>query len=91
MKSLQQYILESKERIEVGGITFKEGDRVIYLKKYKDENGDKPKGDAALGVNGVESDEYFAAIADYKQKYNIQSDEEFIEHIEKMVVYGESL
>ena len=40
MKSLQQYILESKERIEVGGITFKEGDRVIYLKKYKDENGD---------------------------------------------------
>ena len=34
MKSLQQYILESKERIEVGGITFKEGDRVIYLKKY---------------------------------------------------------
>ena len=61
------------------------------LPVYKDENGDKPKGDPAKGVNGIESDEYFAAISDYKQKYNIQSDEEFIEHIERLVVYGKSL
>ena len=58
------------------------------LPVYKDENGDKPRGDAALGVNGVESDEYFAAIADYKQRYNVSSDIEFIEHIERKVVYG---
>ena len=42
MKSLSTYIKESKkESIEVGGIKFKEGDKVIYLKKYKDENGDE--------------------------------------------------
>ena len=40
IQSINQYILEAKESIEVGGIKFKEGDRVIYLKKYKDENGD---------------------------------------------------
>lgn len=55
---------------------------------YKDENGEKPRGDAALGVNGVESDEYFAAIADYKKRHNISSDEEFIDHIERKVIYG---
>lgn len=42
MKSLSIYIKESKkESIEVGGIKFKEGDKVIYLKKYKDVNGDE--------------------------------------------------
>ena len=58
---------------------------------YKDENGDKPRGDAALGINGIESDEYFAAIADYKLKHHIQTDEQFTEHIEHLVVCGESL
>jgi len=38
MKTLTQYIIEAKESIEVGGIKFKEGDQVIYLKKYKDED-----------------------------------------------------
>ena len=56
---------------------------------FKDENGEKPKGDAALGVNGVISDEYDAAIADFKQKHNIQSDEEFITYIENKVTYGD--
>ena len=37
MKSLQSFILEAKESINVGGITFKEGDKVIYLKTYTDE------------------------------------------------------
>ena len=37
MKSLQTYILEAREQIEVGGITFREGDKVIYLKTYTDE------------------------------------------------------
>ena len=59
------------------------------LPVYKDENGDKPRGDAALGVNGVESDEYFAAIKDYKHRYHIETDEQFIEHIERKVIYNE--
>lgn len=41
MKTLLQYITEAKESIVIGGITFKEGDRVIYLKDYTDENGDE--------------------------------------------------
>lgn len=38
---INDYILEAKEKVEVGGLTFKEGDRAIYLKKFKDENGDE--------------------------------------------------
>jgi len=41
MKDLYKYILEAKASVEVGGLTFKEGDRVIYLKKYKDEDGEE--------------------------------------------------
>lgn len=41
MKNIKDYILEAKEKVEVGGLTFKEGDRAIYLKKFKDENGDE--------------------------------------------------
>lgn len=40
MKNITQYILEAKESIVIGGLTFKEGSKVIYLKKYKDDNGD---------------------------------------------------
>ena len=41
MKDLYNYILEAKASVENGGLTFKEGDRVIYLKKYKDEDGEE--------------------------------------------------
>lgn len=58
------------------------------LPVFKNPDGSKPKGDAALGVNGIVSDEYDAAIADYKKKHNIQSDEEFIERIEYRVING---
>ena len=41
MKDLYNYIVEAKSTVENGGLTFKEGDRVIYLKKYKDEDGEE--------------------------------------------------
>ena len=41
MKDIRQFILEAKASVEVGGLTFREGDRVIYLKTYKAENGDE--------------------------------------------------
>lgn len=47
------------------------------------------KGDAALGVNGIVSKAYIDAIADYKHRYNITSDAQFIEHISKKVIEGE--
>lgn len=56
------------------------------LPVYKDENGEKPKGDASVGVNGVISDEYLQCIADCKKELNAESDEDFIEKIENYVV-----
>ena len=58
------------------------------LPVLKDENGDKPRGDAALGVNGIVTDEYISAVEDYQNRYNIHEDE-FIEHIYNKVVKGE--
>lgn len=51
-------------------------------------DGSKPRGDAALGVNGVITEDYLSAIQDYINRYNISKDE-FIEHIYKKVVEGE--
>ena len=57
------------------------------LPVYKDENGDKPKGDAAVGVNGVVSEEYLQAVELCKQEMHATSDEEFIEKVEHYVLY----
>lgn len=57
------------------------------LPVYKDENGEKPRGDAAKGVNGIVSDEYNAAIADYIARYRI-SEDMFVSHIKTKVHEG---
>lgn len=57
------------------------------LPVYKDENGEKPRGDAAKGVNGVESPEMKAAIEDYIKSRHISS-EDFIDTIAKEVDMG---
>lgn len=59
------------------------------LPVYKDENGDKPKGDASVGVNGVISDEYLDAVNTCKRSLHTQTDEEFIEKLERYVLYYE--
>jgi len=58
------------------------------LPVFKDENGEKPRGDAALGVNGKKSDQLDLAIRDYMNRYKIQDDKTFIDNIEKRVVEG---
>ena len=45
------------------------------LPVYKDENGDEPEGDAAKGVNGVDSPEFQSAIDAYCEKYHITRDD----------------
>ena len=50
------------------------------LPVFKDENGEKPKGDAAKGVNGIITDEMDAAIQDYMAKWKV-TEENFIEDI----------
>lgn len=57
------------------------------LPVFKDENGDKPLGDAAEGVNGVQTDEMWDCVHDYIEKYGIDT-EKFISHIKNNVIYG---
>ena len=52
-------------------------------------DGSKPKGIRAHGVNGVVTDELKSAIQEYRNRYMLQSDSEFLDHIEKKVIYGE--
>ena len=55
---------------------------------FPDENGEKPKGDAARGVNGIISEELMNIIQEYKNRYNIVSDIQFINHIRNKVQGG---
>lgn len=50
------------------------------LPVYKDKDGKKPLGDAALGVNGVWSQETEDALNDYLSRYRISLDE-FVDNI----------
>ena len=50
------------------------------LPVYKDKDGKKPLGDAALGVNGVWSQETEDAVNDYCNRYHISIDN-FIDNI----------
>lgn len=57
------------------------------LPVIKGPDGEKPEGDAALGVNGVITDEFNNYINDYCNRYNIERDK-FIYHIHIKVHTG---
>ena len=57
------------------------------LPVFNDENGDKPRGDAAKGVNGKRSPEMEDAIKDYIRRYRID-ESRFIDFIEEFVSTG---
>ena len=61
------------------------------LPVIKNEDGSKPIGIAAKGINGVQTDVLKSAYQDYRQKYNLQSDEQFIQHIDTLVKTGETI
>ena len=56
---------------------------------FKEADGSKPKGIKARGVNGVLTDELKEAVDDYMKRYKIESDSEFIDHIERKVIKGD--
>lgn len=56
------------------------------LPVFNDPDGKKPIGDAALGVNGIWTEDMDRFISDYLNRYHI-SKEEFINHIEAKVIY----
>ena len=60
------------------------------LPVFKEPDGSKPIGDAAVGVNGRMTDELQTCIEQYKNRYSIVSDEEFIDHIFNNVDKGET-
>lgn len=58
---------------------------------YKNEDGSKPIGNAAKGINGKVSDELKEAYSDYMAKYGLTTDAQFIKHIDTLVKTGEML
>lgn len=83
----QPITLENNTEEEIKWLQYHLLEMEYILPVYKNEDGSKPSGDAARGVNGITSDEFIKAIEDYISKYNI-SREEFIEHIKHVVTYG---
>ena len=58
------------------------------LPVYPDANGEKPRGDAAKGINGVVSDELMSAIHSYMTHYRLTSSAAFLKHIKRYVHLG---
>lgn len=58
------------------------------LPKHKEMFGEEFRGDIAKGVDGVYSDEIKDMIEDYRSKWRIESDEDFIEMIKTHVIDG---
>jgi len=58
------------------------------LPVLKEADGSKPSGIRARGVNGQLTDDLKAAVKDYKARYNIESDDQFLDHIDTKVVQG---
>ena len=59
----------------------------VLLPVFPDENGEKPRGDAAKGVNGIMTDELNNAIQAYMKLYDVDENT-FIPHIKRKVEEG---
>lgn len=81
------YNLDEMSDDEIKWIQYHIVECEYILPVFKDENGDKPRGDAAKGVNGKVTDELKSAVSDYCHRYSITTDE-FISHIKKKVQEG---
>lgn len=58
------------------------------LPVFKEEDGSKPKGVRARGINGVITDELQDAVKSYMNRYQLTDDQEFLDHIEAKVTRG---
>lgn len=81
------YDLDSMSPEEIQWIQYHLVESEYLLPVYKDANGEKPRGDAAKGVNGRISDEMIAAVKAYCNRYSI-TEQEFIPHIKTTVEKG---
>ena len=60
----------------------------FILPTFPEADGSKPSGVRARGINGIVTDELKDAISSYKDRYKLETDEEFFDHIEKKVTRG---
>ena len=58
------------------------------LPVIKEPDGSKPFGIRAQGVNGKVTDELKGFVKNYMERYNLHTDQEFLDHIEAKVVRG---
>lgn len=79
--------IDTVEPEEVQWIQYMLFENEYQLPVYKEADGSKPRGNAAMGINGRRSDEMDAAIFDYINRYNI-SEDQFIDHIEYLTIHG---
>ena len=81
--SLTKELTES----EIKWVQYMLYEREYLLPLHKEEFGDGFRGDIAKGVDGIWTSALEAYIIDYINQYGLQYDE-FINHIEKLVLYG---
>lgn len=72
---------------EIKWIQFHLFDLEYKLPVIKNENGEKPIGDAALGINGIVTPQLEQAILEYEGKYKID-DSQFIDHLYQTCEFG---
>lgn len=80
--------VDTKEEDEVRWIQYHLFECEYLLPVFKDEQGNKPKGDAAKGISGRVSEEYDLAIVDYCRRFNVDRSK-FLDDIERRVHYGD--
>ncbi len=79
--------IDTTEIEEIKWIQYHLIEMEYLLPVIPDESGEA-RGNAAKGVSGVRTDEMEAAIVDYLGRWKVSQDE-FIDHIERKVVYGQ--
>lgn len=80
--------LDTVEEDEIKWIQYMLFECEYSLPKHKEMFGEEFRGDIAKGVDGVYSDEIKLMIEDYKSKWRIESDEDFIKMIKTHVIDG---
>ena len=79
--------IDTYDEDEIKWIQYHLREAEYLLPVLKDENGEKPRGDAAKGVNGIRTPEMESAIDDYIKARHILRDD-FIDAIDKEVDLG---
>ena len=84
----QPHTMDNLSKDEIKWVQYHLFECGYELPKLKEHEDDELRGDAALGISGIVSDEYNNAISDYMNRYNIPNENIFIQHIHTKVNDG---